>query len=333
MSKKRRPNSRRPGAPQTGQPQRGIRPVAGAGTAAARYPEVEEVSDGEQPPAGASYPQTLRVPGHSWSRSLVGILIGVGLFAIVTPLISQIVVLIGWISVGHGASYRDYGLRANRFEVPSGMLAANLGIAMLIPISMGLVGFVHRVRPRWLASVRPGLRWRYLVLAMVTAVVALGGVQALAMAAGPAFRFSPQPGFWAFLVVIVLTSPLQAAGEEYFFRGYLMQAFGSMVSNQWFGIIVSSVVFALAHFSLDPALFADRLVFGLLAALLVRFTGGLEAGIAAHVINNVLAFTLAGLTSSIATVRTITTLSWTNAGVTSAVSPCSPCWPGCCRER
>jgi membrane protease YdiL (CAAX protease family) len=37
-------------------------------------------------------------------------------------------------------------------------------------------------------------------------------------------------------------------------------------------------------------LFVDRLAFGLLAAILVWRTGGLEAGIAAHVVNNVCAY-------------------------------------------
>ena len=32
-----------------------------------------------------------------------------------------------------------------------------------------------------------------------------------------------------FILVILLLTPLQAAGEEYLFRGYLTQAFGSLV--------------------------------------------------------------------------------------------------------
>ena len=100
--------------------------------------------------------------------------------------------------------------------------------------------------------------------------------------------------------MIILTSPIQAAAEEIFFRGYLMQALGSLVARPWFGVVVSSVVFALLHGTQNLPLFVDRLAFGLLAALLVWRTGGLEAGIAAHVINNVFAFLIAGLTTSIA---------------------------------
>ena len=127
-------------------------------------------------------------------------------------------------------------------------------------------------------------------------------------------HFGPQPGFWGFLIVIVLTSPLQAMAEEIFFRGYLLQALGSLVARPWFGVVVSAVLFALLHGLQNPALFADRLAFGLLAGLLVWRTGGLEAGIAAHVVNNVFAYTLAGLTTSIAELKAIKEISWLQAG-------------------
>jgi len=122
-----------------------------------------------------------------------------------------------------------------------------------------------------------------------------------------------QQDFWAFLAVIVLTSPLQAAAEEILFRGYLLQALGSLVARPWFGVIASSVVFALLHGTQNVPLFVDRLAFGLLAGLLVWRTGGLEAGIAAHVINNVFAYLIAGLTTSVAALKAIEGIGWVDA--------------------
>ena len=81
----------------------------------------------------------------------------------------------------------------------------------------------------------------------------------------------------------------------------------------WFGVVVSSAVFALLHGTQNLPLFVDRLAFGLLAALLVWRTGGLEAGIAAHIVNNVSAFVIAGLTSTIATLKAINEITWLNA--------------------
>ena len=55
------------------------------------------------------------------------------------------------------------------------------------------------------------------------------------------------------------------------------------------------------------------IAFGLLASTLVILTGGLEAGIAAHIINNVGAYTLAGFTASIAELRAVRSLGWSDA--------------------
>ena len=97
-----------------------------------------------------------------------------------------------------------------------------------------------------------------------------------------------------FLLVIVILTPLQAAGEEFAFRGYLMQAFGGLFSSPVIAVALSSVLFALAHgLAQDLPVFVDRLAFGLVAGALVVLTGGLEAAIAMHVLNNFLAYGLA----------------------------------------
>ena len=55
---------------------------------------------------------------------------------------------------------------------------------------------------------------------------------------------------------------------------------------------LTALLFALAHGLQNFPLFFDRFMFGLIAAWLVIRTGGLEAGIALHVLNNFLAFGL-----------------------------------------
>lgn len=263
---------------------------------------------------GAEYPQILRNQGFVWWRSLLGVGMGLSLFLLLTGVVSQAVVALFWATTARTVPYADYSRSAFAFEHPSGMLGANLGITALVPIAWAMMALVHRVRPRWLSSVAPGIRWRYLLTCLGVAVVALNGVLLLSTLVGPQPVFGAQRGFWGFLVVIVLTSPLQAAAEEVFFRGYLMQALGSLWAQPWFGVVVSSFVFALFHGTQNLPLFLDRLVFGLLAALLVWRTGGIEAGIAAHVVNNIFAYLIAGLTTSIATVRGLRGIGWVDAG-------------------
>ncbi len=265
------------------------------------------------PTAGLTYPQLLRVPGSAWWRSLLGVACGLALFLLLTTVINQAIVFAFWAATSPQTPYGDYVAAAARFETPVGMLGANLGLATLIVISAVLLPIVHQVNPRWLISVESRVRWRYFGICLALGIVAPLLIQGLSTVVEGVPQFSLNDNFWLFLIVIILTSPLQAAAEEVFFRGYLLQALGSVMANPWFGIVVSSVIFALFHGVQNPALFVDRLAFGLLAAILVWRTGGLEAGIGAHIANNVLAYLLAGLTGTISATRGIREIGWENA--------------------
>ena len=113
-----------------------------------------------------------------------------------------------------------------------------------------------------------------------------------------------------FVIVIVLLTPLQAAGEEYAFRGYLTQAFGGLFRSRVAAVLIPAVLFALAHGAQDAPVFVDRLAFGIVAGILVIATGGLEAGIAMHVLNNFLAYGFALAFSDMTTALNPTGGSW-----------------------
>jgi uncharacterized protein len=288
-------------------------PKSTAGNRQPSKPAATVREQGALPPDGASYPQILRGQWYAWWRSAAGVILGLSLFLLVTTVVSQALVMVFWATTAGDQPYRDYFTKAFAFELPTGMLAVNLGLATLIPIAWALMAMIHQMRPRWLSSVQPRIRWRYLFGCLAIAAVALNGVMLLSTTVGKPLSVQTQQDFWAFLAVIVLTSPIQAAAEEIFFRGYLLQALGSLVARPWFGVIASSVVFALLHGTQNVPLFVDRLAFGLLAGLLVWRTGGLEAGIAAHVINNVFAYLIAGLTTSVAALKAIKGIGWVDA--------------------
>ena len=139
-----------------------------------------------------------------------------------------------------------------------------------------------------------------------------------------------QQDFWGFLVVIVLTSPIQAAAEEIFFRGYLMQALGSLVARPWFGVVVSSVVFALLHGVQNLPLFVDRLAFGLLAALLVWRPAGSKPA-SPPTWSTTSAPTCSRVDHLDRRLKAIQSFGWVDAASTSEVSPCSPSSRTACR--
>ncbi len=270
----------------------------------------------ESTPEGVTYDEVL-LGGKEFprSRSVAGILVGLLLFFTVATGVAQLVNWIGWLILRPGGDYIDWVKANAAFENPWGMLSAHLALATLIPISLALVLFVHRRLPGFLASVRPWFRWRYLGLSMGLALVVFNLFLFLQHLGQPFPALQPQQSFWVFLVVILLTSPLQAAAEEFFFRGYLLQSFHTLAPRSpWFGVVCSAALFALFHGTQNIPLFLDRFAFGVLVGVLVVKTGGLEAAIGAHVINNLLAFTYAGLASTIAQVKATQVIGWVDFG-------------------
>ena len=119
-------------------------------------------------------------------------------------------------------------------------------------------------------------------------------------------------------------------GEEYAFRGYLIQAFGGLFRQPWVAIVCRACCSRSRTACQNAPLFLDRFAFGLVAGFLVFRTGGLEAGIALHVLNNLLAFGLALLFGDIGDALNPTGGSWWNIPVTLAQSRCSSAWPSWC---
>jgi membrane protease YdiL (CAAX protease family) len=260
----------------------------------------------------------------AWWRSLVGILAGIILMMLVLPFV-VLVPFVAW----YAATGQDVGSAVGRLvdvgdPSPATLAYLNVTLAALIPVTWLIVRLLHGLRPRWLSSVAPRLRWKYLVVCLGLSVVALLATvvvsalvpqDASASISGEPNPFTPTVR--DFLLVVLLLTPLQAAAEEYAFRGYLLQAFGGLVRHPAFAVILSSLLFAVAHgLGQSFPVFVDRLAFGLVAATLVVLTGGLEAGIAMHVLNNWLAFGVTLAFGDMASALNPTGGSWWNLPVT-----------------
>lgn len=266
------------------------------------------------PPSGVDYPRVLPRSPYVAMTVVFGLLLGFSAYALLIPLANQLFLRIGFALRG-GGDWATYAADASAYRLPDGPVAGHLALALLIPISFLLLRYVHGLRPRWLPSVQPGMRWRYLLMTVVVAAVLLNAVIWAQWALGemPAWT-DGQPGWVSFLLLIALSSPLQAAAEEFFFRGYLLQAIGSATGRTWVGVVGSALLFALMHGLQNPALFAHRLVFGLVAGALVVVTGGLEAAIGAHIVNNISSYAYAMFSVTVEELRKVTGISWAEAG-------------------
>ncbi|MDR2895855.1 MAG: CPBP family intramembrane metalloprotease [Propionibacteriaceae bacterium] len=267
-----------------------------------------------EPILGSTYPISLVPRGEDPSNPSIRIIGGamaafmLALYMVIVPLVNTAVVAVGYLADGQAAGWNAFATQANAFETPWGILASHLGLASMLLVVWALFHFVHHRRLGWLWSVMPGVRWRYGLIALFLALLVFAGLVIWQVSQGLSLR-PPSSLAW-YVVVVVLTTPLQVLAEEVMFRGYLMQTLGSVVRSDWFAIVGTALVFALFHGTQDPWLFTSRLAFGLLAGCLVRLTGGLEAGVAIHLINNYAAFGLALASGTLSQIRTTTAISW-----------------------
>ena len=177
----------------------------------------------------------------------------------------------------------------------------NLMLASFIPLAGLTTWLVHQVRPGFVSSVIGRFRWGWTAWCLALLVPLWGGYVAVASlllpssaAGGGAGDGANRPEHWILLLVLMLlTTPLQAAGEEYLFRGWIMQQMGALFRHRWvalgISIVLSSVLFALAHMSLDPWVLLDLAGMATAMVLITWRTGGLEAAVVLHAVNNLVA--------------------------------------------
>jgi membrane protease YdiL (CAAX protease family) len=233
-----------------------------------------------------------------WWRPLLGVLFFSAVYAL-AAFVAVVVVLVALLPTGTswiaGLSEEDLG-------DPRVLLVTNASLVIAIPVVWLTWVTVHQMRIGWSASVLARLRWRLFLPWVPAAVATLGLVVVASFGVDAAFgaRFSgPTPDFGWLVLVVVLTTPVQSAAEEYVFRGYLSQAVAGWFRDERAGAAVAGVVtatlFSLAHAPGDWPTFWDRFLVGIACSAVVRLTGGLEASISLHAVNNVLVFLLGGL--------------------------------------
>ena len=173
-----------------------------------------------------------------------------------------------------------------------------LPFVFLIGLLFVLVKFVHQRSILSLTTARPKVDYKrilfsFLMVCTFTLVTFFIGYYM--DSSELVFQFNA--GKFAVLFIIsILLFPLQIGLEEYLFRGYLMQHIGVLVKNKWFPLIVTSVLFGIAHSS-NPEVatigFWKMMIFyigtGLLLGIMTLMDDGLELALGWHLGNNLLA--------------------------------------------
>ena len=251
------------------------------------YAQPQSTVDPRLPLPGLPFGSSYRTPHTRWWRGVLSIAIVVAAILILSTVFSFIAVAI---DLALGVQTADALMNGQIIMSPALLAATNLGLASSAALAFITHRFVNGVRWGFIHAVVGRLRWRWLGVTtlLVAPVYALFAISSFL---DPSYQDIRIDGtVIAFILIIVLTTPLQAAAEEYMFRGVIQRSVGSWFRSTRWGLIVgtavSSIVFAIAHFASDPWLIFYYLCFGILLSILTQRTGGLEAAIAIHTANN-----------------------------------------------
>lgn len=184
---------------------------------------------------------------------------------------------------------------------PIALASALLGIALLLPWSLLIQRWLYGVKGASLHSVRSLFRadlfGRSLLVILPIWTIYLAVFSALTPYPETSWLYADLIAMFA---ITVLLTPLQSAAEEYGFRGLIFR-----VAASWghgarvgliLGVVVSSLMFMVAHLAFDPWLNFYYFTMGVTLALITWRTGGLEIAVVIHAVNNTLAFLLTIIT-------------------------------------
>lgn len=237
-------------------------------------------------------------PSYRWWKPLVTGLIALGFFLVFQVMLAVPAAILVFVDpTGLGADFRAMLLEGViDLTIPAVLAFSLASIAVMLPAII-LAALIMGPRPvGLLSSVAGRLRWRWMLRLVVPGLVVFVGsfvllalLDSALLGGPPALRMGDDTVLM--LAIILLLVPLQATAEEYVFRGYLMQLIGGWLKHPAWAILLPVPLFMVGHLY-DGWGLLDVGVFAVFAAWLTWRTGGLEAAIVAHVVNNATLFAL-----------------------------------------
>jgi membrane protease YdiL (CAAX protease family) len=236
---------------------------------------------------------------YRWWKPLITGLIAVGFFLVFSLFLGLIGALLVALSPDSLGAPLLNMIKTGEIDNGSPVVLAVslLSVALMMP-SLLLAALIMGSKPVGLLwSVAGRIRWRWMLWLLLPVAIAYGVSYLFSLVLLPLITGEALPpvtitdSTWIVVAVAVLLVPLQATAEELVFRGYLMQTIGGWLKHPLFAILLPIPLFTFGH---DYELWGllDVTFFALAAAWLSWRTGGLEAAIVAHIVNNTVIFAI-----------------------------------------
>jgi membrane protease YdiL (CAAX protease family) len=156
------------------------------------------------------------------------------------------------------------------------------------------IKILHRQPLKSLMTSRKKIDWSRFRFAFITWGLVIVAITFLDYWESPEkyiFNFKPVP-FLILLIISVIFIPIQAAYEEFVFRGYLMQGIGLHAKNRWMPLMVTSLIFGLLHLGnpeiskLGYEVILVYIAMGFFFGIVTLMDEGIELSLGFHVVNN-----------------------------------------------
>lgn len=269
-------------------------------------------------PPGTPYHHLARNPANRWWRLLLGTF-----FILAVGIAGFLAVYLGYVTIAESTGQPDGADGMATFGPLADLVLGFVSIAVLLPVTLLAARLIQDRPAGTLSSVDGRIRWRWLVICLPVAAVAItvfitGGTALAVLTGTDSGLGAPLAGWVPFLTataVLLPVVPLQAAAEEYVCRGWLLQGLGAWCRGPWVPVIVQALIFAALHGWGTPFGFVDLAAFGAIAGWVTVRTGGLEAAIALHVMNNLLSSLIAAAFGQFSIDQTAADMPWQMAVV------------------
>lgn len=242
------------------------------------------------------------ISAYRWWKPLALLLLSGVLFGILTVIFTEVAV------PAFMLMDPDYSMQVARgtaaaldTQRPVSVLVSMLSITLLLPAVLLAMLFLGMRPIGGIWSVTARMRWGLFGRLFVNSVLAIAVMNLVGISVSVFLEPTTAPAVVAnetaydaratllSMLFVLFLVPLQSTAEEVIFRGLFMQVLGAWLRNPWFAILLPSIGFASLHIYDVWGLLAVGLL-GAVSAWLTWRTGGLEAAIAIHIVNNYVAF-------------------------------------------
>ena len=241
--------------------------------------------------------QFAALPDNRWFKPIL-----VALLTLVFYLIAIIALFVSFFvwalfALGADGDFNTWSDQLIDMNTTAGVLFGLVSVILMWPAAELATLCIYR---RWFSSMislRGGMRWgrlgRYLLVG--TAVWVVCAIVMVVVSDGAMGNLTSgivwNSHVLAMLIAIILLVPFQATAEEIVFRGLAMNIIGSWLRHPAWAVLIPVPLFVVGHVYDLPGL-VDVGIFAVIVGALTVITGGLEAAIAFHIVNNVFAFGL-----------------------------------------